>query len=76
MVSLNDAYKVTGLTPFTFSPEAIETTPDVSPECSEIAFSSDRDGDSDIWRMGADGSNPTKLTRNTIDDANPDWQPR
>ena len=72
VASLDDAYKVTGLTQFTFSPEAIETTPDVS----EIAISSDRDGDSDIWRMGADGSNPTKLTRNTIDDANPDWQPR
>jgi Tol biopolymer transport system component len=81
VVSLDDAYKVTGLTQFTSSPEAIETTPDVSPDGSEIAFSSDRDGDYEIFVMDADapedeGNVPLKLTDNaTYLDGHPDFSP-
>src|SRR5438105_2728246 len=35
----------------------------------KIAFSSDRDGDSEIYTMNADGSGQTKLTDNAVTDA-------
>src|SRR5262245_43782419 len=34
-----------------------------SPDGTQIAFTSDRDGNSDVFRMGADGSNIEQLTR-------------
>jgi Tol biopolymer transport system component len=55
--------------------------PVFSPDGKYIAFSSDRadaQGRRDIWKMGADGSNPTRLTSVTTDEfvnASPDWQP-
>lgn len=42
---------------------------------SKIAFSSDRDGDFDIYTMGIGGSNPTKLTQNGTLDIDPAWSP-
>ena len=38
-------------------------------------FTSDRDGDYDIWTMRADGSRLRKLTRNRIEDRCPSWSP-
>jgi Tol biopolymer transport system component len=38
------------------------TFPSFSPDCSEIAFLSSRDGRSEIWRMRSDGSSPTRIT--------------
>lgn len=32
------------------------------------------DCDDEIWTMNADGSNPTQVTNNDLDDINPDWQ--
>ena len=40
-----------------------------------IAFFSDRDGDYEIYVMGADGSNVVKLTDNTAGDFSPSWSP-
>src|SRR5207247_70352 len=40
-----------------------------------IVFTSNRDGKSQIYVMNADGSNPTRLTRNTAIDAAPAWSP-
>jgi TolB protein len=40
-----------------------------------IAFSSDQDGDFEIWVMNADGSNPHSLTVNTTMDISPSWSP-
>jgi TolB protein len=39
----------------------------------KIAFSSDRDGNSEIYVMDADGSNPTNLTNDPADDLAPNW---
>lgn len=42
---------------------------------SRIAFSTDRDGNVEIYVMDADGSNPTNLTNNPADDLWPAWSP-
>jgi TolB protein len=40
-----------------------------------IVFTSDRDGDYDIWTMRGDGSHLRKLTRNRLEDRCPSWSP-
>lgn len=40
-----------------------------------IAFVSDRDGDSEIYKMRPDGSSLKQLTHNTTNDTNPAWSP-
>jgi Tol biopolymer transport system component len=51
---------------------AFDQQPAWSPDGSKIAFVSQRDGNSEIYVMHADGSNQTRLTD---DDANPAWSP-
>ena len=41
----------------------------------KIAFISNRDGEFDIFVMAADGSNPTRLTRDPGRDGAPSWSP-
>jgi Tol biopolymer transport system component len=52
-----------------------DSDPQWSPDGTRIAFVSDRDGQSDIWVMGQDGSNARNLTRGGGDDVNPRWSP-
>ncbi len=40
-----------------------------------IAFMSDRDGNWEIYRMRADGSQVTRLTDNPAEDGHPSWSP-
>jgi tol-pal system beta propeller repeat protein TolB len=49
--------------------------PSWSPDGSKIAFVSDRDGNSEIYVMNADGSNQTRLTHDNADDVMPKWSP-
>ena len=42
---------------------------------AQIAFSSDRGGDVDIYVMDEDGSNVIQLTNHPSSDVNPDWSP-
>ncbi|MGI8786674.1 MAG: DUF5711 family protein [Pyrinomonadaceae bacterium] len=41
----------------------------------KIAFTSDRDGNSEIYLMNADGTNQTRLTNNSVRDDYPTWSP-
>ncbi|MCH8993458.1 MAG: PD40 domain-containing protein, partial [Chloroflexi bacterium] len=40
-----------------------------------IAFASDRDGNSEVYIVNADGSGLTRLTDNLADDSQPTWSP-
>lgn len=40
---------------------------------TRVAFASDRDGDSEIFVINADGSGLTQLTFNSVDDDKPSW---
>ena len=40
----------------------MDTSPDVSPDGSRIAFASNRTGSFEIWRVDADGGNARQLT--------------
>ena len=42
---------------------------------TKIAFSSNRDGNNEIYMVNADGSEPTRLTNNPTDDCCPVWLP-
>jgi hypothetical protein len=52
----------------------IDLDPVWSPDGSRVAFTTNRDGNYDIYVMGADGSGPTRLTAHVAEDASPDWQ--
>lgn len=47
--------------------------PDISPDGTRIVFESDRDGNSEIYVMDIDGSNPRRLTNNPAIDTAPVW---
>jgi len=55
-------------------------TPEITPgmaasPSSKIAFVSVRDGNGEIYVMDSDGSNPQRLTHNSVWDGLPDWSP-
>ncbi len=55
---------------------AWDTDPRISPDGTRIAFSSDRDGNRNVWIMGIDGDDPVQLTHE--DEArvtDPVWDP-
>jgi Tol biopolymer transport system component len=64
-----------GKTNLTRNP-AQDFNPSWSPDGTKITFASDRDGDIDIYKMDADGSDVAHVTTNSgVDDVDPDWQP-
>jgi Tol biopolymer transport system component len=52
-----------------------QVEPAWSPDGTQIAFSSKRDGASHVFVMRADGSDTRRLTETKLDDANPAWSP-
>lgn len=56
-------------------PTARDWEPVWSPDGTEIALVSDRDGDDEILVMDSDGSNVRQLTSNAEDDTDPAWAP-
>ncbi len=55
--------------------EQINGSPRWSPDGSRIAFSSNRDGDSEIYVMDSSGGNVQQLTDNDTQDYSPAWSP-
>jgi TolB protein len=54
--------------------EASSWSPSWSPDGQQIVFTSDRDGDADIYVMNVDGSGVTALTDNADEgDYTPSW---
>ncbi len=51
------------------------SSPSWSPDGKQIAFSSNRDGDSEIFVMNADGTEVRQLTNNDDRDVHPAWSP-
>ena len=63
-----------GQRPLTESPGR-DLDPSVSPDGRTIAFSSDRDGNYEIYAMDADGRGETRLTALAGSDTEPSWSP-
>lgn len=57
-----------------FSPPS-DGSPSWSPDGTKIVFYSERDGNSEIYVMGADGSNPTRLTYTAASEGYPNFSP-
>ena len=49
--------------------------PTLSPDRTRVAFESIRDGNREIYVMGADGSAPTNITQHGAQDSSPAWSP-
>jgi Tol biopolymer transport system component len=69
------AVHVDAPTPTTQPVAAATTVPIAAPTGGKIAFSSDRDGNYEIYVMNADGSGITRLTNNPAHDLRPAWSP-
>jgi Tol biopolymer transport system component len=54
---------------------ADDSGPSWSPAGSLIAFSSNRDGDNEIWVVPPDGGGLRQLTKNGVRDVGPTWSP-
>jgi TolB protein len=55
---------------------AIDTSPSWSPDCSQIAFVSDRAGTPQVYVMSAGGGEPKRLTFSGNYNTTPEWSPR
>jgi Tol biopolymer transport system component len=53
----------------------IDSKPSWSPDGSQIAFRTNRDGQDEIYVMDADGSCQHDITNNAVDDRSPAWSP-
>lgn len=59
----------------TDAPDSHERFADISPDSREIVFSSDMDGDFDLYTMPIDGGEPALLLGGAGDDSVPAWSP-
>jgi Tol biopolymer transport system component len=57
------------------SDKAYDTYPSWSPDGTQVAFMSERDGNWEIYVMNADGSNQTNITNDAGWDSRPSWSP-
>lgn len=52
-----------------------DASPQYSPQGDRICFRSDRSGEEQLWVSGADGSNPTQVTRSSVRPSVGRWAP-
>jgi TolB protein len=57
------------------TPATVESGPAWSPDGQRIAFNTDQAGNDEIYLMGADGSDPTRLTTDPAGDDFASWSP-
>jgi Tol biopolymer transport system component len=62
-----------GVVALTDAPSAYDSQPTWSPDGARIAFSSDRDGDYDLYVVRSVGGRISALTRNSVVDSDPSW---
>ena len=55
---------------------AVDGSPAWSPDGTQLAFRSERDGNAEIYTMSAGGANQTRRTTDGEFDREPDWQPK
>ena len=65
----------TGATHLTVNQSSFDYSPAWSPDGNFIMFQSTVSGNTDLWRMNANGSNQFNLTGHPATDDEPDWQP-
>ena len=53
--------------------ESNNMSPKISPDGSQIAYLSNRDGNQEVYVMNFDGSNQKRLTRNRVEEWGPAW---
>lgn len=53
----------------------IDDGPSLSSDHQQVLWTSNRDGDAEIWVMASDGSGKRNLTNNGFDDYDPAWSP-
>ena len=64
-----------GLVNLTNASSSADFFPNWSADGSQVGFTSDRDGNAEIYVMNADGSNQTRLTKIPADSVHPRWSP-
>lgn len=52
-----------------------ENAPTWAPDGMSLAFTSNQDGNAEIYRINSDGTDPTRLTNNPAEDSMPAWSP-
>jgi Tol biopolymer transport system component len=52
----------------------LDQAPVWSPDGARLAFQSDRDGNWEIYTIGADGSGLTNLTKSPAEETQPKWR--
>jgi Tol biopolymer transport system component len=70
--AVRGAVFITALALLTFARQADAAFPGAN---GKIAFETNRDGNYEIYKMDADGTNSTRLTNNTANDLWPAWSP-
>jgi hypothetical protein len=69
------AGKTTGVTTQLTNNNAEDSEPSFSPDGTRIAFTTNRNGNWEIYVMNADGSGQMRLTNHPATDMNPEWSP-
>jgi Tol biopolymer transport system component len=65
----------TRLKKLTYNERVRDVDPMWSPDGRQIVFTTERDGNSEIYVMNADGSKQTNISRNRGDDFAAAWRP-